>query len=1161
MALNDPALEIFYQAQQSFRNHLNDPGLYNEILSSNSIDEVYNLTAKLQEEAAGKAGLRNLARIRPFLERLSSYSAVIEVLLQVKPELALIWGPIKLLLQMSSELTSAFDRVADTMVKVGYALPQFAMVLSVFEWSDAIRAAMALFYGDLLEFYRVNLDFFRKRRWKQMFEAIWPSYQKKLDVVVSNIELHATLVRNEVTLLDVSEAQKARVRSLEQFAEIQTLHSRQRFTGLKGQVAPISFDERLDWISNRSVPGCAKWLFRDNAFSEWFDVSAQAPQYLWLQGMPGAGKTYLCAAAVGHARERHRVLFALVNHAAKKTTTALGVLQSMIFQAAEENQDLQAILLEAKERELRGNTLYVTELFKSFLKTASQTYIMIDGLDEMDERERQVLLERLEEIAKECCDLRILISCRPEGDISRRLEKKACAIKIHDRNAGSIQHYIDHRARDWISELGCSPSLETELYGLLSPLAAKAAVGLDDIRRELKALPEDLNDAYHRILQRISDLPPRKRERSRKVLGWIGSAPIPLTVWEMEQALSIELDEEGKMTSAVTPDLLSIDFVQLCGPIIEVADGKLQFVHFTVEVYLFSPRIAHFIDKQVATFDLFNSLMAYLMSGIVDLDLDEGDIQEQIRHGRFRLFDYASFYWPVLLYDLISVKRERTNNQRDESLARLLKRVAMTLQNFDYIRKEPREGHEVNRMWSFLDNGDLESNGVIRGAKEFHSNEKRWDWNINNSESWINKDPLITSQMLIRLREQHEILLSMPDCRPDLERQYGPELFRCTYLFCTRSRRGFSSADERDKHVENHGRPFKCVVPSCEFSSIGFDSEASRQRHWRKHHISAARETQAAVEAAEGVGGNFDALDPEEAQPLLFVLLSEEKLDLVRRLLCSQAGKKLKPEVIAHARLMAAEQGSLALTELLAPVITEKKVPFKVLAAAVASENADFAEWAYNHLSLADWPDMMKAVVKVRRDDIFTRWEKYIQGEVDKLRIRPRDGDSLFTSLFKQSLFTDIQGNELKETRIKGLLTQFGRYMSWKLLGTLLLRVARSSCSVILADHLLQLGAPINFCSLSGRTKGQTPLYVASKKTSVEAAFFMKFLILNGAETVISINHTVTYISEEKGAAKIAEKVGLTWSELEEMYKESRKHKPTSDDSVLSRPRRPAWQP
>ncbi|GKZ31234.1 hypothetical protein AbraIFM66950_011525 [Aspergillus brasiliensis] len=1158
MALNDPALEIFHQAQQSFRSQLNDPNLYNEILASNSIDEVYNLTAKLQEEAAGKAGLRNLARIRPFLERLSSYSAVIEVLLQVKPELALIWGPIKLLLQLSSQLTSAFDRVADTMVKVGYALPQFAMALSVFEWSDAIRAAMALFYGDLLEFYRVNLDFFRKRRWKQMFEAIWPSYQKKLDVVVSNIELHATLIRNEVTLLDVSEAQQARVKSLEQFSEMQRSHSRQRFTGLKGQVAPFLFDDRLDWIRNRSVAGCAKWLFRDAAFSEWFDVSTQAPQYLWLQGMPGAGKTYLCAAAVGRARERHRVLFALVSHAAKKTTTALGVLQSMIFQAAEEDHDLQAILLEAKERELRGNTLYVTELLKAYLKTASQMYIMIDGLDEMDEHERQVLLERLEEIAKECRDLRILISCRPEGDISRKLEKNAFAIKVNDRNAGSIQHYVDHRAHDWISSLGCSPSMETELRGLLSPLAAKAAgmflyarivldnlqgiVSLDDIRRELKALPEDLNDAYHRILQRISDLPTRKRERSRKILGWIGCAPIPLTVWEMEQALSVEFDENGRMTSAVTPDLVSVNFVQLCGPIIEVADGKLQFVHFTVEVYLFSPRILHYIDKHVATLDLVNSLMAYLTSGIVDLDLDEGDIQEQTRHGRFRLFDYASFYWPVLLHDIISVRRETTDSRRNKLLGRLLKRVSRKLQNSDFITTEPPQGLTVGQKGSRVNDEDLDSNAIICGAKQFHSNERRWGWNMKNNESWINQDPLITSQMLIRLREQHEILLSMPDCRPDLERQYGPQLFRCTYVFCTRSRRGFASADEREQHIENHGRPLKCVVPSCEFSSIGFDSEGSRQRHWKKHHISAARETQAAVGAAAGGGGNFDALDPEEAQPLLFVLLAEENVDLVRRLLCSQAGMKLKPEVIAHARLMAAEQGSLALTELLAPVTTETKVPFKVLAAAVASEDADFSEWAYNNLSLADWPNMMKVVIKVRREDIFTRWERYIQREVDKLRIRPHHGDSLFTSLLRQSLFTEVQGNELKETRIKCLLTQFRRYMSWDILGTLLLRVARSSCSVALAEHLLRLQAPINFCSSSGRANGQTPLYVASKKTSVEAAFFMKCLILNGADTVVSINNTDTLISEEKGAAQIAEKVGLTRSDLEQMYKKRGKY-------------------
>ncbi|RAL06527.1 NACHT domain protein [Aspergillus homomorphus CBS 101889] len=448
MATNDPALEVFHEAQTSFRNNLKDPDLYSEILASNTISDVYNATNKLQEEAARKG------------------AGVIEAFLQVKPELALIWGPVKLLLLWSSQLSIAFDKVADTMVKVGYALPQFATVLGVFEWSDAIRAALALFYGDLLDFYRVNLDFFRKHR----------DYQKKLDVVVGNIELHATLLRNKVTLVDVTEAQQARTKSLEQFAAIQTLQNRQRYTGLKGQIAPASFDERLDWIRNRSVPGCAKWLFQDASYKKWSDaMPPPANPWLWLQGMPGAGKSYLCAAAVARTRETdQRCLFAVISHSAKDTSTALRVLQSMLFQAADEEPDLQAVLLEAKERDLRGSTLQVTELLKTYLRTADQTQVIVDGLDEMEEYERQVLLERLEDFTKECPGVRILISSRPEGDISRRLENKALTIKVNDRNAGSIQHYINHRARDWIDSLGCDPAMRTEIGFLLSPLAAKA---------------------------------------------------------------------------------------------------------------------------------------------------------------------------------------------------------------------------------------------------------------------------------------------------------------------------------------------------------------------------------------------------------------------------------------------------------------------------------------------------------------------------------------------------------------------------------------------------------------------------------------------------------------------------------------------------------------
>ncbi len=75
----------------------------------------------------------------------------------------------------------------------------------------------------------------------------------------------------------------------------------------------------------------------------------------------------------------------------------------------------------------------------------------------------------------------------------------------------------------------------------------------------------------------------RKLETSaEKILGWIGCAPTPLTTFEMEQALTV--DSRPTREPSEPPTLLgNINFLKMCGPIIEVVDEKLQFVHFTVQ--------------------------------------------------------------------------------------------------------------------------------------------------------------------------------------------------------------------------------------------------------------------------------------------------------------------------------------------------------------------------------------------------------------------------------------------------------------------------------------------------------------------------------------------------------------------------------------------------
>lgn len=66
---------------------------------------------------------------------------------------------------------------------------------------------------------------------------------------------------------------------------------------------------------------------------------------------------------------------------------------------------------------------------------------------------------------------------------------------------------------------------------------------------------------------------------TRKVLGWIGCTPTPLTTQEITQALGITPGDLRHKSD----QRAMFSFGRLCGPIVEVIDDYVQFVHFTVQ--------------------------------------------------------------------------------------------------------------------------------------------------------------------------------------------------------------------------------------------------------------------------------------------------------------------------------------------------------------------------------------------------------------------------------------------------------------------------------------------------------------------------------------------------------------------------------------------------
>lgn len=157
----DPVQLIFDNAIRDFKAELKNDKLYNEISKAATIEDVYDVTDKLQKEQVKNGHLRHLSKIEPYLEGLRNYASVIEVFMQAKPDIiALLWGPIKVLLQWASTLKQSFDAIINATADIGALLPEFQDCFRLFGQNESIKDVLALFFKDILDFYIIALKFF-----------------------------------------------------------------------------------------------------------------------------------------------------------------------------------------------------------------------------------------------------------------------------------------------------------------------------------------------------------------------------------------------------------------------------------------------------------------------------------------------------------------------------------------------------------------------------------------------------------------------------------------------------------------------------------------------------------------------------------------------------------------------------------------------------------------------------------------------------------------------------------------------------------------------------------------------------------------------------------------------------------------------------------------
>jgi hypothetical protein len=98
-----PEPSTFEKILASFQTRLSQADV--ELFRITTFDDLKVAVATIQKEQAARKGLRNLNKIKPFLTCLNQYTQVLEVFVQVKPEiLGFIWVSGQILFTQSTPI-------------------------------------------------------------------------------------------------------------------------------------------------------------------------------------------------------------------------------------------------------------------------------------------------------------------------------------------------------------------------------------------------------------------------------------------------------------------------------------------------------------------------------------------------------------------------------------------------------------------------------------------------------------------------------------------------------------------------------------------------------------------------------------------------------------------------------------------------------------------------------------------------------------------------------------------------------------------------------------------------------------------------------------------------------------------------------------------------
>ncbi|MCJ1385511.1 hypothetical protein MMC17_008634 [Xylographa soralifera] len=838
--------------------------------SNATYEDLWKVVRDIERDQGARQSLRNMGRIEPILRTFETYAPVIETFCQGFSPMAFVWGSIKFMLMLARQYESVMNKILHALKEIADVLPIMDKMKIAFGDSLDLQRVLGLVYSDVLEFVTRVYKFFSRRAWHIYFAFNWGHFERRFKSILERLAAHCELLDKEAAAIHYVEMKRMRddrhIENEEYERQRYTRMAREIFEWLAG--AEDGQEDYLHRLADTRQIGTCDWILEHDKVFSWIE-DEKGESLLWITGIPGAGKSFLCSFIVDYlgTHKDQTTLYYFCGQTSANLDLST-IYRTLAIQMLRQNLDMVPPVYEALcQKGWSRSSQTIKMVLQDGLANVNSSRLVLDGVDEYDHALQKEMLNGVIGIYSHAGDgCKVLIASRLEPQITKVLPTKKTHLTLDGKTTEAVHQYI----RDRIQHLKAwFPGLDSALFERVEKRMQEMARGMFlwvrlvttmleqqsselDFEDAIEKLPDGLDEAYRRILSHIQSLNPMVQQRALRVLFWVCVAYRPVKIHEVADGIVLRpgqtvLDKRTRISD------LDRDVLEICAPIVGTSSsGFLDVVHFSAKEYLLDSQSGSFIQVAEAHFAIAFSCItnltattAILSSPRFNKEVTQSEIEGLVVKGSYGLQNYGYHFWAEHVqayFDNCKGQEEHSTKllkalealsvvQKDRSVSRILD--AMTLISQNSVRGSPNLAQYPSLYTLVM--GQLRfKTDLITKMTDFEDLKAQEEWQVRNDETFLSLIDQtlrhVTERILLWNPSELPCYINKDDHAAFLARSgFACRLYRCEH--------GFDSTAERDTHERHHSPTFPCN--QCDFSGRGFRWKKDLERHKRQYHMSA----------------------------------------------------------------------------------------------------------------------------------------------------------------------------------------------------------------------------------------------------------------------------------------------------------------------------------